>query len=83
MDSNTEKEALERRMAEMEKRQERLEREREIAEAEKRGREQGRRDVWDWVKKAATVIGWFVALICGVAGASWMAARALTTVGVL
>lgn len=83
MDSNTEKEALERRMDEMQEKLDRLEREREIEAAEKRGREQGRRDVWDDAKKVAMVIGWLVALIGGVAGATWIAAKALATFGIL
>lgn len=83
MDGNTEKEALERCMAEMEKRQERLEREREIAEAERRGRAQGRRDVWEGVKKAATIIGWAVAVVSGIAGSVWMASKALASAGLI
>lgn len=83
MDSNTEKEALLRRMDEMQEKLDRLEREREIAEAERRGREQGRRDVWDGVKKAATIIGWAVAVVSGIAGAVWMVSKALASAGLI
>lgn len=83
MDSNTEKEVLLRRLDEMQEKLERLEREREIAEAERRGRAQGRRDVWEGVKKAATIIGWAVAVVSGIAGSVWMASKALASAGLI
>lgn len=83
MGSNTEKEALLRFLDEKQGKLERLGREQEIAEVERRGRAQGRRDVWEEVKKAATIIGWTVAVVSGIAGSVWMVLKALASAGLI